>query len=239
MSAPVSIWRGNVGLVEQPTSGKLSISDKIATVAVFKGPIALCRATAPAKGTMGAGAYAGYKVESAEVAPSAGGIGELTVTWIPLSGDLPLDEVSCTPREQPKRMELHPRYKTLATLGLITTIKAAVEASTEAERSQAETTVLSWNNSLATELMGNLHNGDETYYWTGLIYEWSTHYWTLPSLTVGGFTEEPGGPMIGCFPGMSALRTGDRVSLSGYAWKVTRTWWIGPGDTWNAPIYSV
>jgi len=234
----MSLWIGYHGLIEKPDSGHTTVQDKTSRVQTFTGTQTDCLAALPARGTLGINSYINWKVESAELVNLPGDIAEITINWIPINGDLPIDEVSVTPREMPRRIELHPRYEDIDERELELVHMAAL-GSTFEERDQARYNLAVTGSAEGIELAQKLMYGEETYYWTGLVYEWTTNYWTLPSdLTLGGFIEDPIGPMLGAFPGMQALRTADKVTLQNYIYKVTRTWWIAEDGNWDPNLYS-
>jgi hypothetical protein len=78
----LTIWKGPTNaLVAAPDTGGLVASDRIRFTSNFWGTYSLCLANAVARGTFGAGAYAGYVVNQCTVTQQRGGIGRLVIEW--------------------------------------------------------------------------------------------------------------------------------------------------------------
>jgi hypothetical protein len=270
MGIATVVWKGSLLLVTQPGSGKITLTDRVTTTDIYRGPINLCYSSLLRRGTFGTGGRLGWVVTSSTVDPERKGIGLLTINW-ELGGSsanpayLPLDEFELQPVELNPKVERHPlMYGTtypgnphdcigIETIALCYT---AINGATIGVRKQAVQTILNlasresapptgttWadQGAWAVVLLDWLSHGQETYYEAGLRYSWIWYSFTVPTTTMGGFTQAPLGPLYGCFPAnASALRLADSVQsagVNGSAFKVTSNWLIGRNGFWNPIMY--
>ena len=265
------IWQPGSFLVQQYTGPCLKLADRIVDVDVWRGPIALCRSGTLLRGTYGTSARAGWVVTSSEVNWEQKGIGRLTINWevggpYASSAYLPLDDwreeaVELYPKVERNKHMYGTSYPGNAndriSSAVIALAYATVHAATPPARQLAQTSLLSatapsgitipsgtsWADQSAWGLVlaDWLGHGHETYYLAGLKYSYIRHYFTLPSITMGGLIQSPlWGPLAGDTT-LSWLRLADArepVGVNGSVYKVTSTWLGGPNGHWDSILYA-
>jgi hypothetical protein len=250
------IWKGQPTnyLVELPDSGSIALNDRSTYIRKYAGlydPTVLLSILP--RGTFGTGGMAGWVVADcrAERHPDKKSLGILTLTWeaggayatIPL----PIDEFDVQPQELYPKIERHPIFKTPVqiTADSCSDAYAVVYGSNKANRKDAKKIIDNYTDAdqkaLAIKLYTKLKNGEETYYKSAIRYSWHQHSYTLPTLSVGGAIETPGGPLAGYFYGLDFLRLADSLmpaGINGSMYKRTRTWLGALAGYWDDELYS-
>lgn len=240
-------------LVEQPDSGSIEITDRVVLTKRYRAKYAVCMANLPSRGSIGTGDTAGYLVDSATVTRERGDMGLLTVKWAAGGGSdeggqpLPADEFRVSPIEINPNIRVHPWYKPLKDVAINTEpvlaiIKRAVEHEDPALMRQEAGKLNVLDPDLlarANSLMKKLRDGNDAYYFAGVRYIWTSYHWTTPDITIGGYTESPGGPLAGYFhPSFSFLRESDALDTDSGAYRLTRSWLGSTDGRWEEDIYS-
>lgn len=213
-------------LVEQSNSPQWEFAEKISATQIFRGSLSLCRSSAPRKGALGTGDYAGLTVESSTVLPDKGGLATLTIRYEGAGTDtdesqLPPDEFSIDNQPQEFALEKHPRYSGLSQ----TTFEAIRQYPTITDVTVASEL---WQKSIAPydraiELSEKLLRGQTHFTLWVPVYNWTAYYITEPSAESGGFGEDPFGPLAVPL-GWEWLRKGDLVGFNGTYYTLTRSW---------------
>ncbi len=170
----------------------------------------------------------------------------------------PTDEFCIEPIDQNPRIERHPIFKPLADDAkqggnLLSSVQAAYLAATQGARQNAKQV---WAGDplapLCDQLYAALLSGMETYYLSQWMYTWTTYIQNElidneiildpPTLSLGGVTEHPGGPLAAFLTGNQWLRLADRLTVSGQSpigtvLKLTRSWLGGPNTFFDTGIY--
>lgn len=231
---PDVIWSGTTELVEQADSPEWRAAENITAISKHCGPYALCLSSCPVKGTVGTGDYDGMLVAEARVTRDRTGKGTLLITYagVPssiLTVTVPPDEMEINWKDEDFALEEHPRYSEFDAdpawdKRYRDAIRLAMHGNTEEERADAATVV--FESALAQELLDKLERGQTHFFLPVPEYIWATHYASLPALTVGGYIENPTGPVTAP-AGYDWLRNPDKISWTGTWWKVTRSWRAG------------
>src|SRR5579859_316849 len=196
---PSPVWRGTTALVFQVESGGLVLADRATSTDVYRGPYGTCIAGVLRRGVYGTGARLGWVVTSSKVESEKGGIGKLTINWEAggpsgFSGFLPLPEFDSAVVELNPRVERNPFFSgiTRDTIGLAWT---AFYGATQVQRTTAwnaiEALTDTTQKTLGEKLVQKFTNGNEVYYLAGMRFMWIYYSFTVPSLTLGGFTDVP------------------------------------------------
>lgn len=245
---PLPIWKGFSGLIIQPESGKLSLSDRATFTDVYKGPAATCEGGVLRRGTFGSGDRAGWVVTSSISENEKGGIGKLTINWeaggaSASAGLLPLSEFDS------QVVELYPKIERNAffagiTRDTISAAYAAVLGATKAQRDAAYAYVSGLSDptqqNLGLKLISKLQMGEESWYLAGMRYMYIWYSFTAPALNMGGYVDSPAFATTFGIASYDWLRLADFVQaagVNGSAFKVTSTWLGGPGGYWDTDIY--
>ena len=86
-----------------------------------------------------------------------------------------------------------------------------------------------------------LNHGHESYYLAGLKYMYIHHYFTLPTITMGGIIQSPTlGPLAGdaTFSWLRLADAPEPVGVNGSVIRITSTWLGGPNGHWDPILYS-
>jgi hypothetical protein len=246
MAANSPIWKGTTSLTETPRSGVMKYAERITYFQEFEGPIAAARTFADNhyRGTIWTISYLGasspFIVEDCTVTQDRAGKGTIQVNYTYLYV-LPPDEWSVTPFEINPPTERHDNFSSLTDADL-RRAKASFTAATAQGQTSIDAVIgASANASLIQTLVNKWLLGQETFYMSGLKYQWSVYAYSLTAITLrrGGYRETPGGP--GAFPDNFVwLRQGDEVVWNNGMYKVTRSW-VGAPDYaggWDEDIYG-
>lgn len=221
-------------LAVAPNSGAQSNGDKVTFTQRWAGKIADCRANLPARGQLGTGELAGWRILEA-TSEKQGPKGILTVVWEPATAaagtgaTLPPDTFVCTPKTFPQSITQHPRYAVLQSSAALWQGVLDWQATQSAtDRSRLLTSLRTQagaNAYLVTELLGKFQAGKTEWNQKAMRYEWTFCAWSLPWLSGGGYLELPGGPMAGFLPsGWTWKREADGLSGNGTYYTITRAW---------------
>lgn len=94
----------------------------------------------------------------------------------------------------------------------------------------------------ANLMIDKIRRGMETYYLAGMKYFWVLHFFGVPTLTLGGFIETPGGPLGNFLPSnLTWLCQSDSLTTTGpngTIYRLTRPWMGGPDGHWCPDLYS-
>jgi hypothetical protein len=84
-----------------------------------------------------------------------------------------------------------------------------------------------------------LRKGTSNYYRASFVYSWTQYSYTLPTFSVGGSVETPGGPLASAISGLSlsCLRQADNLAWDGSRYSLTKSWLCGPDGQWDADLY--
>lgn len=231
-------------LVEAPDSPQYSFTDKPTLTRTWNGTWSAISAlaTATAIGSM----TGSWRVKEVLPVQATANTGKLVIKYEAAgSGSgatLPLDKFSLRSFEINPRLERHPRYASLDddTMALV---RQAVDGADQTTRDEALTAIGLLSApvaNLASELVGKLLRGQETYYLAGLTYIWSASSWSVPTFSDGGVIETPGGPLaayIATFP-FDWLRLCDELDdTDGTSYRITRSWKGGPSGHWDSDLY--
>lgn len=220
---PTLEWYGSTGLTQQNNSPHYTFAEKVTAVAVYRAPFALCLSSAPRRGMLGTGTFAGLLVESADVAKERGGIGVLTVTYTgKLAGDtqVPVDDCEVDGTQEEFPLEEHPLFDALSS-DMKNAVKSYVAAQNDEERQKYDAKIAA--DATAELLRTKLLRRQEKFVLFPPVYIWTLHYLTQPAATTGGGIETPGGPITPP-SGYSWLRCADKLRFTGTYWELTRKW---------------
>lgn len=236
---PASVtWKGpTTQLVEATNSPSYKVSDRIIQTRAYHCLFSYGESQLGnfAKGTAGTGGQAGYTVGDSALTKQRGNIGLLTVNWEASSASsgqpLPGDEVNVSATNQSPRTERHPAFATLtaAEFKQVADALAAPDA-------KLRKPIYDLLPALGKSLVDIIIKGNESYYLATLRYQWTTHSYTIPNSTRGGYVEALSGPLASYFTGTIVwLREADDLQYANGIWKRTRSW-LG-ADQWNATLY--
>ena len=246
------IWKGTSGLIFQPESGKITLSDRATSQDIYKGPQAACYAGLLRRGTYGTGERLGLVVTSSVQENERGGIGKLTINWeaggpSANAAFLPLPEFDSQVVELYPKIERNKYFNGIdrPTIGLAF---SSVFGATTAARFSAYADLLKLSDPLLTlgkKLVLKLQLGEDSFYLAGMRYMYISYSFTPPALSMGGVIESPSFVTTfsirdGSGNPYSWLRLADFVQTSGVngsAYKLTSTWLGGPLGYWDPDIY--
>lgn len=236
------IWRGTTALVEQSSSPQWEFGEQIVATTIHKGPYALCLSTAPLRGTLGTGSFAGLKVDNSRVTPEKGGLATLTITFKGLFTDVtqvPADQYTLDPNEKEFAIETHPRYADIGQT-VRALVRATIEGGSQKERDDAyailyDGALIDPYYALGLELSDKLFAGETHFFFPAPIYNWTLYFVDQPSATLGGYFDTPGGTLIEP-GGYDWLRLSDRLDYDGAFWKLTRRWQAAL--IWDSDLYA-
>ena len=260
MAAKTPRWVGNTCLTRTPESGSIVLAERSMLKDVYEGTYANCVSGALVRGTFGTGSRAGWVVASSQVEPFRGARAKLTIQWEPGGANatvaLPCPDFTCEPIELYPKTERHAIFNQTSTgtgsmediaLWTVSMVYSAIHAPTaEAKNSFAQQLAnlpAGDQGTLGLKLLDKLRKGEETFYLSGLKYNWWSFSYIAPSLSLGGIIQWPDGP--GSIPnslpsGLSSLRLADSlqpVGVNGSMYKLTRTFMLGPKGHWDSDLY--
>ena len=243
---PVFVTGGGVTLpVHTPDSGKFVLDYKWRWTDKQRGDYATIAAQVNAgfytRGTLNGG----WIITQARVDSEKGTVATLEIDYESIAGQLPPDEPDLQRENLQPHIERHPIFQALTPTEL-SIVQQAHAAYTATGQATAKNQFTGDNAALMLKLFEKLKRGFESYYLAGSRYVWNQYYLPgeVPSLSNGGYTQEPGGPYGGgLLPGnVQWLREADSLSQGQYSplggiQKVTRSWVGGPDGWWDPDIY--
>jgi hypothetical protein len=257
------IWKGPTNaLVLQPNSPRLVYGDRVKAIDIYKGQQSLCAESMLARGTFGTGFRAGWVVNQCTCDTARGDIGTLTIEWEAGGSEadqpLPTGDFSLEPQEiYPKvernaffsgicpdmvRASYNALYAVNQTGGGPNARQIITTAANSANFANFSVNTANGQIELAYLLLDKLANGEESYYVAGYRYSFSAYSYIAPSLSEGGITGTPGGPISGDLPdGISWLRLADKIEpagVNGSMFKLTENWIGGPDGYWDSDLYA-
>jgi hypothetical protein len=229
------------GLKEAPNSGRVELGEQQRYFQIFVGKYTDCLAAVVYKGTVGSGGVIdGLIAENCTVDKTRGEAAALTITWLGFGGatNLPADTFSLQPSEQNPNMETHPHFATVVSDPVqLAKIRSAGLVASSAESQSSYDDLSDPDEVLLADL---LRNGHTNFYDAAFRYQWTIHFFSLPTLSRGGFIDTPGGPLAATISGLSldCLREADALDYDNGIYKLTRSWLCGAGGKWPSPPYS-
>lgn len=229
MSATISV-QGSTALEERFDSPVFEFGEQITRTNTYTGPWSTVASNIKLRGTV----VTGWVIEKSTAQKTTGDNGILTDIWKPYgTGDLPLDEEECSAVELNPALAKHPFFEDLTKEDLANA-EAYLSASTDTARNDADAAI----STLGSSYIDKRQRGNENYYLAGLKYVVSTSYWTLPTLTIGGFIDTPDGPHDSSLPAsFDWLREADTFKWDNGSFRVTRTWRGAPTGHWDTDLY--
>jgi hypothetical protein len=262
-------WKGPTNaLVFAKNSPTLEYGDRVRATDIYMGPQNLCAASMLARGTFGNGFRLGWVVNQCSCTNDRGGIGTLTIQWEAggayADQPLPVGDFDLSPEELYPKIERSAAFQspnpiTFTTLNIS---KCAVDLATNASGSPLVGADFLTKNiangvngydsanaaiqlPLAQNLVAKWLRGEETYYLAGWRYWYEVYSYAAPTVSKGGITGTPGGPLAAALPsGVSWLRLADKVTpagVNGSMFKNTISWLGGPQiggvGYWDSDIY--
>jgi len=241
MSSPT--WSSATLLVEAPDSPSYKSSEAgVFKTQIYHGVFTQCEASRVYYGHSGTGANLGYLCDSCIVTRDRGGRGRLEIVWKLWSSaggggspipQLPQDEFSVTPNDTAPRLERHPFFDGLSAVQKRKATQAATESFPTDELRQAAYDALP---ALGKELFNAIANGQEAFFYPEWSYVWTSYHWYLPSCTMGGMIQTPGGPMMGRLGTIQWLRLADQVTSQNGTYCLTRSW--RGALSWDSRFYA-
>lgn len=252
------IWKGPTNaLVYQPTAPRLEYSDRVKSIDIYAGPQVLCAGSMLARGTFGTFTRAGWVVTQCTCDTLRGTIGLLTITWEAggsvADQPLPVGDFSLEPQELYPKVERNPFFSGIeadTVSAVYNCLYAFNQTGANSANSIINTRVtgpLDNGNAagpqttFANELLAMLQRGEESYYIAGYRYSYESYSYTRPSLSTGGFTGTPAGPLSGALPpNIAWLRLADKedpAGVNGSMYKLTVNWLGGPNGFWDPNLY--
>jgi hypothetical protein len=242
---PSVTWTGTTSLVEQKNSGVMTYAERVTYYQEFEGPRETARAFADLhyRGSVWNISYLGnshsFIVDDCRCEPDDRGRARVKINYTFLNS-LPPDEWSVTPFEINPPLERNSYFAAL-TADELKQARASFMAATAAGQTSIDTAIGTGPNAtLIQSLVNKWLNGEETFYMSGLKYQWSIYLFSLSGVTLrrGGYRETPGGP--GSYPSMTWLRQADELVWSNGLYKLTRSWIGAPSYAggWDTDIYG-
>jgi hypothetical protein len=242
--AVTPIWKGSTDLEEQPNSPEYTNGERIVCVRNFKGPYATALAAAPVRGSQGTGDQTGWLVDESRVVREKGGVGSLTIRYVPdaasllpswpgaSSTTLPLDECSVSHEKLETALEKHVNYSSL-TEAQRDAVRLLLQ-NYDQYKADYEATVT--GHALTNQLWLKLKRGMTHYVTYYPVYRWTLYSWQPPVGEAGGYIQTPYGPIS--VPGSVVwLRQGDQIKHNGSHWVLERSWLGGDAASIDADIY--
>lgn len=239
----------NLGsLIESPESASYSFTKNgITQTRIYHATLSVCLANVVYPGAAGTGDQTGYSVQSCEVTPLGSQQARLTIIWEATGAGsgatLPPDEVMVQGDNQSPRIERHPIFKPLELLTVGTEdVLDVVENVVRAQEKTVRTSELAKLTPvpLALKLIKKIQQGNESWYMATLRTGWTTHSWTIPTLSRGGFREPVQGPLASYFVAdIDWLREADDLQYSNGIWRWGRSWLGSPLPGWDPDVYVV
>ncbi len=243
---------GYLGLVEQPDTGQLQVTDRILMTAHWKASLLTCLAGIQPRGTYASSItilgvnYGPGRVESCSVEPEPDTTSaHLRIVWLLLMGSLPLQESNFSPVENNISIEKNPFFTGILD-STIHKVETALRAPSDADRVNAEKEINGLKveggynqKTLGLALLSKRQRGQDSYYFAAGKYSIVSFAYTLPGApSGGGFLDIPvvrGGDILP--GGWSWLRQADEFSWQNGVYRMT-TCWIGAGaGFWDTDIY--
>ncbi|HOC55135.1 MAG TPA: hypothetical protein PKI20_05915 [Verrucomicrobiota bacterium] len=250
MPANTPVWKGypEGTLAETAASGELRLGERVTYTTQHAGRYAdaVAYALAHPRGSSWVLSIAGtagtFYVEEASCSPERGGKGIVSVTYALASGAsaVPADEFSLTPFEINPAVEKNPYFSALDESDL-TKARARFNAATAAGQTSVDAAIDGiTNKALVKKLLEKWGQGIETFYLAGFHFSHTLHFTACPTLSAGGFIQDPFGAFSGYVlgAGMTWRREADEVVWSNGLWKLTRTWTGAPASHWDPDLYS-
>lgn len=250
MAANSPVWKGHPEgiLAETAASGRLGLGERITYTTQHAGRYgdALAYALAHPRGSswvLSIGGTSGtFYVEEAICEPDRGGKGVATVTYSLASGTgaVPADEFSLSPFEINPALESHSYFSSL-TADDLSKARARHTAPTASGKTSLDNAIDAVaNKTLVNKLLQKWDRGNETYYLAGYHFTHTLHFTACPTLSAGGFIQDPFGAFSGYVlgAGLSWLRQADELVWSNGLWKLTRSWLGAPAGHWDTDLYS-
>lgn len=228
------IWRGTSALIEQANSPKWTFGEQIQLDRIFKGPYAVCLASAPGYGAIGTGVATGLRVRESTVTRERGSIGMLVITFEPFRSapleNIPLPEDTEELRQDHLEyaLEKHELFKALTSQDL-SDIKTVLETSWEDKDHQPAVDRIN-RTFAAQQLLAKKQKGTTHYFEFPPVYVRKSYTWVEPStLNGGGVIETPNTVRISLPAGFKFLRQADTLAWNGTHFELKREW-IGSQD---------
>jgi hypothetical protein len=238
---PTPKYQGSSGVNLAPESGLLKLAERITFQQVLRSrsySTALTQAQLFPRGTTGTVGGVAMIVDDTTLESERGGIGKITINWARLDTPPP-DEYSVVPFEINPRVELADYFSSLTSDDL-DKAHSLFKGSTAAIRSNLDAIIGSVTHAtLIRSLIAKWRRGQETFYFAGLKYVWTSYSYSRPTVDSGGFQQAPLGPMMGdaSFTGMGWLRLSDEMVYQNGLFKLTSSWMGGPSGWWDSDIY--
>lgn len=247
MPSPTPIWKGYSGLIEQPDSGGLKLSDRAVWSFSYRGTRAHAYAYAAAhtRGTMGTVDGVSCFVEDCSISIDRGAVATVIVQWCRID-ILPPDEFSITPVEVNPPITKNSAFSALSANDLNLARGDFQRLSASGQSQYSGPIEAASNKELIRKLVQKWLKGAETYYLAGVRYQWVKYYASLSgvSLRLGGYRLGPADEYPGSAPGLALLPSGgwlrqcDEVVWNNGIYKLVRTWIWGPSGYWDTDLYN-
>ena len=238
------IWKGASTLLDAPNSPEYTFGESVAIVRTLSGPHALCLSSAPMRGAIGTGLFAGYRVVESKVSRGPGAVGTLIIRFEtngqPTQGaQLPPDETSMVLEKIERPLAKHSIYDSLSD-DIVSEVNTMLSTSRTDEAHKAARKAIDESSvaikTLALKLFSKMRRGFTHYPLYVPVFSVTLHYWGPPTgLHAGGVLQSPPTNILTLPAGLDWLREGDSTSYNGTHWQLTRRW-IGAPDL-DSEIY--